>query len=405
VTGNFSKKNSLIGWIPKEWEIQNLSNLAEIDYGISDPLNKNLTSGIPIIGMPNVTKDGYFKWNDKFYICPEKVKERDILKCGDILFNWRNGSKDHLGKTVLFDLEGRFTHVGFLLRIRCGVKLNPKYCDLYIKSIKERGYFLKAKSQVNNTFNKEELSVLPIVCPSLEEQDVIVNVIRIWDSAIEETERLIDAKNRRFMHFVNELISDRNYHKASVRDVATELSARNNGGQCKRILSVTNTNGFVLPEEQFERRVASEDLSNYKLVRKGQYAYNPSRINVGSIARLDDWPEGVLSPMYVVFSLDEKKINSDFFLYWLSSYEAKERIKRSAQGSVRETVGFQCYGDIAIHLPPVDAQLKIAELLNAAKKEIDLLEKQLGALRKQKRGLMQKLLTGEWRVKTAMEEE
>jgi type I restriction enzyme S subunit len=404
VTDYSPKKHSLIGWIPKEWEIRSLSKLAEIDYGISDPLDKSLTSGIPLIGMPNVTKDGYFRWNEKFYISPERVKERNILKTGDILFNWRNGSKEHLGKTVLFNLVGQFTHVGFLLRIRCGANLNPKYCDLYIKSVKQRGYFLKAKSQVNNTFNKEELSILPIACPSLEEQNLIVDIIGIWDLAIEKTERLVTAKEKHLKYLITSLANNNIHHRAFVRDIATELSERNNGEQCKRVLSVTNINGFVLPENQFERRVASENLSNYKLVRQGQYAYNPSRINVGSIARLDDWPEGVLSPMYVVFSLNENIINSDFFLYWLSSYEARERIKRSAQGSVRETVGFQSFGDISIPLPPLDTQLKFSALLNIAKKEIDLLKKQLQALRKQKRGLMQKLLTGERRVKTAVEE-
>ena len=100
------------------------------------------------------------------------------------------------------------------------------------------------------------------------------------------------------------------------------------------MLSVTNHSGFILPEDQFERRVASTNLSNYKIVNRGEYAYNPSRINVGSIARLDDWEIGALSPMYIVFKLDETRINSDYFLHWLSSYEAKQRIKKGAQGSV-----------------------------------------------------------------------
>lgn len=246
---------------------------------------------------------------------------------------------------------------------------------------------------------------LQIIVPPIHEQKAISNSLGIWDLAIQKTEKLTIAKEKYFKFLVNKAVNANNHQKTHVRDVAIELSVRNNGEQCNRVLSVTNIDGFVLPENQFERRVASEDLSNYKLVRRGQYAYNPSRINVGSIARLDDWPEGVLSPMYVVFSLDESKSNSDFFLYWLSSYEARERIKRSAQGSVRETVGFQSFGDIAIPLPPLDTQLKIAELLNIARKEIDLLKIQLEALRKQKRGLMQKLLTGEWRVKTATEEE
>ena len=140
-------------------------------------------------------------------------------------------------------------------------------------------------------------------------------------------------------------------------------------------------------------------MSNYKVVRRGQYAYNPSRINVGSIARLDGWDDGVLSPMYVVFGVDETKINSDYFLHWLDSHEARERIKKSAQGSVRETVSFSEFASLAIPLPDTAKQTAIARYLNALREEVALLGQSVEALKQQKRGLMQKLLTGQWRVK------
>ncbi|MEI7671087.1 MAG: restriction endonuclease subunit S, partial [Deltaproteobacteria bacterium] len=150
---------------------------------------------------------------------------------------------------------------------------------------------------------------------------------------------------------------------------------------------------------QFARRVSSSDLSNYKVVTGGQYAYNHSRINVGSIARLDAWETGVLSPMYVVFKINEQYADSDFFLHWLESHEAKERICKSSQGSVRETVSFTDFGAIPFPLPSLEQQHNIAITLKTVREEIDLLKKQLDAYRKQKRGLMQKLLTGQWRVK------
>ena len=133
-------------------------------------------------------------------------------------------------------------------------------------------------------------------------------------------------------------------------------------------------------------------------MHRGQYAYNPSRINVGSIARLDGWDDGVLSPMYVVFRLDEDKANSDYFLHWLNSHEARQRIKNSAQGSVRETVSFSELAAITIPLPARHTQTAIARYLNALREEIDLLSQSVAALKTQKRGLMQKLLTGQWRL-------
>lgn len=230
------------------------------------------------------------------------------------------------------------------------------------------------------------------------QQVVIGAILSDWDIAIETTERLIAAKERHYTHELSRLISRGQHPRTNVDTFACEVSERNGRGDCSRVLSVTNSRGFVLPEEQFERRVASDDLSNYKIVRRGQYAYNPSRINVGSIARLDGWDDGVLSPMYVVFRLDEAKVDSDYFLHWLNSHEARQRIKNSAQGSVRETVSFSEFAAITIPLPKINTQTAIARYLNALRQEIDLLGQSVAALKTQKRGLMQKLLTGQWRL-------
>tara|TARA_R110002124_G_scaffold154139_1_gene321125 strand:- start:10710 stop:11942 length:1233 start_codon:yes stop_codon:yes gene_type:complete len=241
---------------------------------------------------------------------------------------------------------------------------------------------------------KKELVPLP----PLDEQKKISRVLSEWDNAIEKTEALIAAKEKQFEWLTSNLINRAGHKRTVASGLMTEVSKRNKSSTIERVLSVTNHSGFVLPEEQFERRVASANVSNYKVVEQGQYAYNPSRINVGSIARLDNWENGILSPMYVVFKLDTKKVCSDYFLHWLNSSEARQRIKNSAQGSVRETVSFKDLGAIDIPLPAMDVQKDVTYKLNLAQKEISLLKKTLEQYRSQKRGLMQKLLTGEWQV-------
>ena len=229
-------------------------------------------------------------------------------------------------------------------------------------------------------------------------------MLSAWDTAIEKTGQLITAKERYYTHELSRLISQGHHPRGHVGNFAHEVSERNRGGNDERVLSVTNSRGFVLPEDQFERRVASADLSNYKVVRRGQYAYNPSRINVGSIARLDGWDDGVLSPMYVVFGLDTSKVDSDYFLHWLDSHEAQERIKKSTQGSVRETVSFTEFAAIAFPFPNLDRQAAIVRYLNVLRGEISILGVHVEKLKEQKRGLMQKLLTGKWRVRMDIDE-
>ncbi len=255
-----------------------------------------------------------------------------------------------------------------------------------------------SNSSGQQNLNAGLIRELQVPLPRLDEQAKIAEILDAWDAAIQTTEQLIAAKERHYSHELSSVISRRQHSPAHVGAFAEEVSARNRGGNEARVLSVTNSRGFALPEDQFERRVASADLSNYKIVRRGQYAYNPSRINIGSIARLDDWDDGVLSPMYVVFRLDDAKVDSDYFLHWLNSHEARQRIKNSAQGSVRETVSFSEFAALMIPLPVAEKQTAIARYLNALREEIDLLGQSGTALKTQKRGLMQKLLTGQWRL-------
>jgi type I restriction enzyme S subunit len=99
-----------------------------------------------------------------------EMTKADYLRRGDLLFNWRNGSQYHVGKTAFFDLEGPFAHVSFLLRLRCGHKMYPFYLRSYLGVLKDAGFFSGAKDKVNKTFNSTELNRLRIVIPPIEEQ-------------------------------------------------------------------------------------------------------------------------------------------------------------------------------------------------------------------------------------------
>lgn len=357
--------------------------------------------GALFLRMTNLPKNGIglLLHNNKYVQLPKGSSEgkRTRVQVGDILVS----ITAELGKIgfVETDLGEAYVnqHVA-LIRVE-DLSVHPKYLAYDLANQPQRNLL----NRLNDSGAKSGLSLktinrFPLELPPLSEQKAIAGVLSEWDRAISTTERLIKAKEKRFKWLVSNLVCNPNFDRGNVRDFTTEVSVRNKGQKIARVLSVTNHSGFVLPENQFARSVASSNLSNYKIVSRGQFAYNPSRINVGSIARLDGWNEGVLSPMYAVFSIDESEVNSDFFLHWLSSHEAKQRIKKSAQGSVRETVSFPALGSIPFPIPDLSEQKEIAETLNLAQREIELLKKLAEKQKQQKRGLMQKLLTGEWRV-------
>lgn len=259
-----------------------------------------------------------------------------LIPAGSILMAMVGQGKTR-GQVAVLDIDAAINQNCAAIILKDGADRDYVYQQLRFRYEEIRN---ASNSSGQQNLNAALIRSLRIPLPGYAAQKKIGAWLSEWDSAIQKTEQLISAKERHYTHELSRLISQGQHPRSHVGNFAHEVSERNHGGNDERVLSVTNSRGFVLPEDQFERRVASADLSNYKVVTRGQYAYNPSRINVGSIARLDDWETGVLSPMYVVFGLDNAKVNSDYFLHWLDSHEARERIKKSAQGSVRETVSF-----------------------------------------------------------------
>ena len=156
------------------------------------------------------------------------------------------------------------------------------------------------------------------------------------------------------------------WKKVKLKELIKEVNERNKDEKVKTVLSVTNSRGFVSQEEYFEGTVHSANISNYKIVRKNQFAYNPSRVNVGSIDILKDYEYGVLSPMYVVFEVDITKLLPDYFKYYFQTNRFFENVKNNAQGSVRNSLSFRALADFDYLLPPIAEQEKIVKILRDA---------------------------------------
>ena len=200
-------KDSALGRIPVEWEVKRIDSIAKVSYGISDAIDTTNKSGIATITLPCVDPDGHLdiSLSKLAFTLKKNVKERDTLKKGDLLFNWRNGSQYHLGKTAYFNHEDNFTHVGFLLKIRTFPdKCDSRFLWFLINDIKVRGYFFNAKIQVNNTFNSNELNAVQIALPKVAEQYIIRDRLNTVENIKEE---YFEALNK--LRFIkNGLIQD-----------------------------------------------------------------------------------------------------------------------------------------------------------------------------------------------------
>ena len=146
-----------------------------------------------------------------------------------------------------------------------------------------------------------------------------------------------------------------------------EHCEKNKKGEDIPVFSVTNTNGFCT--EYFSKDVSSKDKSNYKIVHKGFFAYNPSRINVGSVDWLRNEEKVIVSPLYNVFSVSPE-LEKQYLYYFLKSERGKTLIKSKAEGSVRDNLKFSILADFPIPLPSIEEQQKFVAKLDKASKLI-----------------------------------
>src|SRR5208337_2694811 len=112
--------------------------------------------GTKILTNKNITLDGNITLDAiNYFVLRTKRHHETVLKKGDLLFNWRSGSKEHVGKTAYFDLEGEFTHSSFILRIRPHDEVTGRYLFYYLMFLRESGYFLRSQTfSINAKFNK-----------------------------------------------------------------------------------------------------------------------------------------------------------------------------------------------------------------------------------------------------------
>jgi type I restriction enzyme S subunit len=142
-----------------------------------------------------------------------------------------------------------------------------------------------------------------------------------------------------------------------------QVSQRNRAEADIEVFSVTNSEGFTKSTDYFSKEVFSKDVSNYKVVRPGQFAYNPSRINVGSIDYLRHGSPVLVSPLYIVFEGD-RNIHADYLLRYLKSDWGNAQIRSNTEGAVRDSLKFKGLESIKLPLPLLDDQIRIANLLD-----------------------------------------
>jgi type I restriction enzyme, S subunit len=249
---------------------------------------------------------------------------------------------------------------------------------------------------------------LTIKHPKYPEQKAIARILNVMDTAINTNNQLIAQKELRKKWLMQHLLTgkkrlkgfDGEWKEIHIRDVSQEISIRNKADKQLTVLSCTKYDGLVPSLEYFGRKIFSDDVSTYKVVPKNHFAYATNHIEEGSIGYQEILDEALISPMYTVFKTDAS-INDIFFYKLLKSHKLVYQYQNRMEGSIDRRGGLRwdAFSIIKIHIPPIAEQTAIAQILQTADKEIQLLKAKTEQLRQQKKGMMQVLLTGKVRVK------
>lgn len=390
------------------WEQRKLEELASKFTGGGTPntSNPNYWNGeIPWIQSSDLEEDDVLSLTVKKHISQEGLKNSaaKIIPKNSLVIVTRVG----VGKLVV-NTQEIATSQDFLSL--SGIKGNSRFLaySLYslLKEITQRVQGTSIKGITKTDFLKEAIFV-----PSLEEQEKISSCMVEVDKLITLHQRKLNRFQKIRTTFLQKMFPKNGETKPAIRltgfnadweqeklqNFAVRITRKNIKKQNNRPLTISAQHGLVDQTVYFNNRVAAQDVSNYYLIKKGEFAYNRSTSKdapVGAVRRLVDYEEGVLSTLYLVFSItDPQHVDPNYLSYFFETTGWHSWIlERAAEGARNHgllNVSSQDFLSLPVMLPSsLEEQQKIGEFFQKIDDCIILLERQADLLKQIKSSLL-----------------
>jgi type I restriction enzyme S subunit len=271
----------------------------------------------------------------------------------------------------------------------------------HYKAIRELG---NAGTQQN--LNAGLIKAIDLPLPPKREQARVAEIALTWDSAIAATEKLLVNSRRQKRDLMQALLlKSVDLQELLPLYAISERVQRTSDGAKHPVLMISSGMGFVRQDEKYSRFMAGKSLNDYVLLKRGEFAYNKGNSKLyefGCVFPLEDYERGLVPHVYVCFKLDER-CAPDYFKYLFEADYLHDQLGALVNTGVRNNgllnIRPADFMNVTVPVPSMARQKYIADVLTAASSEIKLLQKDLDALRLQKRALMADLLTGKRRVR------
>ncbi len=375
------------------WVLARLGDVAEIRNELRTPLSKAEREQMPG-AFPYYGPTGILDSIDRFRFAGTHVL---VGEDGDHFLKFRD-------RAVAVRAVGRFNVNNHAHVIR-----GTKTCLtewLYYRFVHaDWTSYLTRQGVARYKLTKQALGSLPIWLPPVTEQRKVAAMMGTWDEAVGKLELLIRTKLRKHRELRHQMVGGhKRLHGFRERwrvrhfgDLAEQVRLRNQGRlDGGRLFGVTRTDGLVpMPAN---RRGRSTDRC--QLVRDNWFAYNPMRLNIGSLARWRRKEDIMVSGDYVVFRCHEDELSPAYFDHVRHTPRFQHFVRQRGAGSVRVRVLFDDLGRFRFGCPKLSEQCSIAEALDHGEDEIWQIEQQREATDRQRRGLIQHLMSGKMRVES-----
>ena len=371
-----------------EWKKHSLGEIGETIIGLtykpSDVVDNN---GIIVFRSSNI-KNGMIDYSDLVRV-NKHIKDKIITKENDILVCARNGSQRLIGKNAIIKQEDANNTFGAFMMV---YRANDTPFILPLLSTKK--YFSQVGENLGARINQittSDFNGFEFYFPENHaERTKIAELFRLLDERIATQNKIIEDLKKLKSAIIHRCYSSQT-NMIPLSELLKQCSDRNRSGSDLQVLSVSNKYGFIAQSDQFEdREVASDDTSNYKVVKKGMFAYNPARINVGSIALYEMDSNGIVSPMYVCFTTKSELLPS-YLKYYFASQTFKHEMYKRLEGSVRLCLTFEELCNIEIHLPSIEQQKNISKYISKIENNLSLVDSIFSKYQQQRRYLLSQM--------------
>lgn len=389
-----------------EWNFESINNLSlePLSNGVfNDP--KKVWSWIKIINVKDMY-EWYFINTDNLTLLEldKKDFEKNKVLYWDIFFTRSSLVKEWIAyPNIYLSNSNDVTYDGHLIRLRLNNhKILPNFAIYNLRTNNSRVQFVsKGKTTTMTTIGQEEIWSIKISFPSLPEQQKIASFLSTVDEKIEKlkTKKSLLEKYKKWVMqkiFSREIrFRDENgeesedWKNSILWDYLVEKNERTTSSGQYPIISST-IKGLFLQSDYFNRSIASDDNTGYKILKKNQLVFSPQNLWLWNLSVNNKFDIGIVSPSYKIF--DFKNAIPDFFSYFLVMPRMIfQYIQSSEQWAsvVRRNINMDMFLNISVEIPSLSEQQKIASFLSELDKKINAIDSQIGSTEKWKKGLLQ----------------